>query len=740
MRKKIARPPVILQMETLECGAACLAMVLAYYGKWVPMEQLRVDCGVSRDGSNAKDMVRAARYYGMDAKGYRVEPEELAELGFPSVVFWENNHFMVVNGILGKFVYLNDPAGGSIRMRWEEFVRGFSGVALTFSPTKDFKTGGRRPSVARYAFNHIKGMHRPIIFVVLVTVLGYIFDMINPAMTRVFLDGLLSGVHPEWAPVFFTLLILFTILTLIVGWMEAIYKLRINGKMAIMGSIKYMWHVFRLPMSFFSQRMTGDIIERHAMNEEISKTFVQNVGPLLLDSVMMVIYLIMMIGYHLYLSIVGIVCILIHALMARFITLRRINITRVQLRDEGRLRSYTMTGVHMIETIKSCGAENGFFEKWSGSQAAVYESRSRYVKNDIYLGVIPNLISEVAGDLVLVTGVWFVLKGEIAVGMILSFQQILQLFMRPAVGAIESGQAVREMTMQMERVSDVMNYPKDPLVETDEIRNSDVDDMTASNGSQFSASGRSGKSKEHQKLSGDIEIRNLTFGYATLGEPLIRDFSMHIKPGSRVGIVGESGCGKSTVANLLSGLYMPWEGEILYDGMPINEIDRRVFTGSVAVVDQDIILFEDTIANNIRLWDDTIEDFEVVLAARDAGLHEEIMQREDGYQGMLQESGKNLSGGERQRLEIARVLAGDPSIVILDEATSALDVETEAEVVNRICARGITCIVIAHRLTTIRDCDEILVLDHGLIVERGTHDELVEMNGLYSELVTDELV
>ncbi|MBO4396145.1 MAG: ATP-binding cassette domain-containing protein [Eubacterium sp.] len=725
MRKKMANPPVILQMETLECGAACLAMVLANYGKWVPMEQLRVDCGVSRDGSNALNMIRAARLYGLNAKGYRAQAEELQDFDFPCVVFWENNHFIVVRGIRGKYVYVNDPAGGAIHMSIEEFVNGFSGVVLNFTPADEFVPDGRKPSVIRYALGHMKGMSRAVVFVVLVSVLGYIFDMINPAMTKVFLDGLLSGIHPEWASTFFFLLTVFTILTLIVGWIEAIYKLRINGKMAVMGSIKYMWHVFRLPMSFFSQRMSGDIIDRQSMSEEISKTFVQNVAPLFLDSVMMVIYLVMMIGFHLYLSVLGIVCILIHALMARFISFRRINITRVRLRDEGRLHSYTMTGVHMMETIKSCGAETGYFEKWSGCQAAVYESRSRYVKNDIYLGVIPNLISEIADDLILVAGVWFVLNGEIEVGVILSFQQILQLFMRPAIGAIESGQSVREMTMQIERVSDVLNYPCDPMVEE---QMDTIDSFAEEN------------QTEHKKLKGDIEIKNLTFGYATLGEPLIRDFSLHIKPGSRVAIVGESGCGKSTIANLLSGLYRPWEGEILYDGIPIDEIDRRDFTGSVAVVDQEIILFEDTIANNIRLWDETIEDFEVVLAARDAGLHDEIMTREYGYMDRLIESGKNLSGGEKQRLEIARALAGDPSIVILDEATSALDVETEAEIVSRICDRGITCIVIAHRLTTIRDCDEILVLDQGRIRERGTHDELVELNGLYSELVTDELV
>ncbi len=733
MRKKLTHPPVILQMETLECGAACLAMVLAYYGKWVPMEQLRMDCGVSRDGSNAKNMIRAARHHGMEAKGFRLEPEELSDLTFPCIVFWEENHFMVVNGIRGKHVYINDPAGGIQRMGWDEFKSGFSGVALTFSPTDEFKPGGSRQGVFKYLITQLKGMKRAVIFVVLTAMLGYIFDMVNPAMTRVFLDNLLTGDQPGWVVPFFLLLIILTLLNIIVGWIEAIYTLRIHGKMAVMGSIRYMWHLFRLPMPFFSQRMTGDLIDRHEMNEKISETLVHSVAPLFLDSVMMVVYLLMMVRYHVYLSIVGIVSILIHALMARIISTQRINITRVEMRDEGRLHSYTMSGVHMMETIKSCGAENGFFEKWSGCQAAVYASRSRFIKNDTYLGIIPALISEIAGDLILVAGVWLVLHGEFEVGMILAFQQILQLFLRPAVSAIDSGKTIREMTMQVERVDDVMRYPREPGIDREDAGTAAADGTVAGNTAATAA-------EEFEKLRGEIEINDLVFGYAPLGEPLITDFSMHVKPGSRVAIVGESGCGKSTIASLLSGLYKPWKGEILFDGKPIDTINRQVFTGSLAVVDQDIILFEDTIANNIKMWDDTIEDFEMILAARDAGMHDEIIGRVDGYEGKILEGGKNFSGGERQRLEIARVLAKDPSIIILDEATSALDAATEAEVVKRICDRGITCIVIAHRLTTVKDCDEIIVMDHGRITERGTHDELLKMNGLYSELVTDELV
>ncbi|MBO6108806.1 MAG: NHLP family bacteriocin export ABC transporter peptidase/permease/ATPase subunit [Eubacterium sp.] len=719
-KNKVAKTPVILQMENLECGAACLAMVLAYYGRWVPLEKLRVDCGVSRDGSNAKNMVRAARNYGLKANGYRMELDELkSEPDFPCVVFWEYNHFIVLNGIKNGRFYINDPARGNLRMEEEEFAEGFTGIVINMLPGEDFEPGGEKKSITKFISIRSRGIKKAIVFVVLTTFVAYFFDAVNPGMTAVFLNDILGGTQPGWVEPFFYILALFTILSIITEWIRAIYTLRINGRMSVMGSVYYMWHMFRLPMSFFSQRMAGDIMDRQEMNAQIAETFIRNVAPLVLDSFMMIIYLVIMLREHIYLSLIGVFGIFLHILMARIISNSRINITRVQVRDEGRLHSYTLSGMHMIETIKSCGAESGFFGKWSGYQSAVYESRSRYVKKDAYLNIIPNMIHEISEDIVLIAGVYLVIHGEIALGAILSFQEIIALFMRPAVSTIASSQAIREMTMQMERVEDVMNYPEDEV---------------------FARSGASDTlpDTKYEKLKGNISIKNLTFGYGIKDKPLIKDISFDIKAGEKIAIVGESGCGKSTIAGLLSGLYSPWEGEILFDGIPIEKIDRRVLTGSLAVVDQDIILFEDTFAANIKMWDSAIEDFEMILAARDADLHDEIMAREGAYQGMIAEGGKNLSGGERQRVEIARVLAEDPSIVILDEATSALDSKTEAEVVKAICARGITCIVIAHRLSTVKDSDEIFVMDHGKIVEKGTHDELFAMNGIYKELVVGE--
>ncbi|MBP5411581.1 MAG: ATP-binding cassette domain-containing protein, partial [Lachnospiraceae bacterium] len=477
----------------------------------------------------------------------------------------------------------------------------------------------------------------------------------------------------------------------------------------------YMWKILRLPMEFFSQRLAGDIQQRKQSNASIATQIVNTLAPLALSAVMAVFYLFVMIRYSLLLTLVGLGSLLINVLLSRYISKKRINIPRVSMRDQGKLASATVGAVNMIETIKASGAENDYFEKWAGYQASVNTQENRYLKLNSYLGMLPGAVSAVSNVLILSLGVWLTMRGDFTVGMILAFQGFLTSFMTPAGKLVSAGQSIQEMRTDMERIEDVMTYPDDPI-----FRNTDLE------------------AEEYDKLSGALTMKNVTFGYSRLAPPLIENFNLELKRGARVAFIGSSGCGKSTLAKLISGLYQPWSGEILFDGKPITAIDRNVFTGSVAVVDQDIILFEDTIANNIRMWDTSIEDFEVILAARDAQLHEDIMQREGGYQYKLIEGGKDFSGGQRQRLEIARVLAQDPTMIIMDEATSALDAQTEYDVVQSIRNRGISCVVVAHRLSTIRDCDEIIVLDHGKVVERGTHDQLMALNGAYCKLVIAE--
>lgn len=712
------RVPVIMQMEALECGAACLAMVLAYYGKWVPLEQVRADCGVSRDGSNARNMVRAARSYGLIAKGCRFEPDTLRRQGsFPCIIHWNFNHFVVLDSFKGDKALLNDPAKGSYAVSMETFDQSFTGICLLFEPGADFQPGGKPKSVFAFARKRLDGAGAAVAFMLLTTFITSLIGIIYSVFSHIFLDRLLTGENVGWLGGFTLALVLFGAVRLVVEWIRAVYSLRINGKLAIVGSTSFMWKVLHLPMAFFSQRMAGDIQQRQNANAAIAGSMVKVLAPLAIDAALMLFYLVVMFRYSVLLTLMGVASIVINLSLSRLIAKKRVNITRVQQRDEGKLAGATVAGIEMIETIKSSGAENGFFERWAGYQASVNTQKVRYEKLSQYLGALPSLVSSVTNSAVMMAGVWLTINGEFTAGMVLAFQGFLTEFGEPAMTLVSAGQTIQEMRTDMERVEDVMQYPEDAVYGPETQLRDDV---------------------EYDKLSGSVVMRGVTFGYSRLAEPLIEDFDLTLRPGSRVALVGASGCGKSTIAKLIAGLYQPWSGEILFDGKPINEIDRSVFTGSLAVVDQDIILFEDTIANNIKMWDSSIEDFEMILAARDASLHEDIMQREGGYNCRLAEGGKDLSGGQRQRLEIARVLAQDPTIIILDEATSALDARTEYEVVRSINERGITCIVVAHRLSTIRDCDEIIVLDHGKVTERGTHEELYALGGAYTRLISNE--
>ena len=717
VRNGKVKVPVVMQMEALECGAASLTMILAYYGKWIPLEQVRADCGVSRDGSNAKNILKAARSYGLAAKGYRYEPEGLKENGkFPCIIHWNFNHFVVLDGFKGSKAYLNDPAKGSYSVPMEIFDKSFTGICLMFEPAESFEPGGAPKSILTFAKKRLKEAKTAMVFVALTTLITALLGIITPAFSRIFMDRLLTGENPEWFLPFIFALGGISVIQLIVEWIKAVYSLKINGQLSAVGSTAYMWKVLHMPMEFFSQRMAGDIQQRQRMNASVAQSLVETFAPLALNTVMLVFYLVVMLRYSLILTLVGVASIVINLVVSRIISNKRINITRVQMRDAGKLAGATVAGIEMIETIKASGAENGFFEKWAGYQASVNTQQVRFERLNQYLGMIPELVSSLANIAVLILGVYFTINGKFTVGMIMAFQGFLGSFTAPAQTLISAGQTLQEMRAQMERVEDVMEYPTDANCDRDELS----------------------EDAEYSKLSGSVELKNVTFGYSRLAKPLIRDFNLTLKTGSRMAFVGTSGCGKSTLSKLISGLYQPWEGEILFDGKPIEKIDRSVFTGSLAVVDQDIILFEDTIANNIKMWDDSIEDFEIIMAARDAQLHEDIMQRDGGYSYKITEGGKDFSGGQRQRMEIARVLAQDPTIIILDEATSALDAKTEFEVVRSIKDRGITCIVVAHRLSTIRDCDEIIVLDNGEVVERGTHDELYAKDGVYTQLVTNE--
>ena len=718
----VAKVPVILQLEALECGAACLSMILAYYGKWIPLEQARVDCGVSRDGSNAMNILLAARNYGMEAQGYRFEPEELQKEGeFPCIIFWEFNHFVVLDGFKKGNAIINDPARGRVEISMESFDKSFTGVCIMMEPSETFEPEGQKKSMRGFLQKQLEGTGAVMAFTVIVSLINAIIGVINPVFSKLFVDRFLAGRDLEWTVPFLIFLSTFALIQIVLSAMQAVYNLKMQGKLAIKANAVYMWHVLRMPVEFFTQRHAEDIAIRKKINQSLASTIINTLAPTVLNSIMMIVYLVVILRYSVILTIIGLFGMAVNIVIGQYVSSKSMNISRVQMRDASKLSSATVSGIEMIETVKSSGAENGFFEKWAGFQASVNKSQMETVRLTTYYGIIPAVANTVTNTLIMGTGIWLIIHGSFSIGMLFAFQTMLNSFMAPVLTLSSAASIIREMRVNMERIEDVMEYPTD-----------------VEYGEEKSVSGETESGKGYRKLSGRVELKNVTFGYSRLAKPLIENFSMTVEPGQRVAFVGPSGCGKSTLSKLISGLYRPWSGEILFDGRSIDEIDRNVFTGSLAVVDQDIILFEDTIANNIKMWDSSIEDFEMILASRDASLHEDIMQRDGGYRYRMLAGGKDFSGGQRQRIEIARVLSQDPTVIIMDEATSALDAATEYEVVKAIEDRGITCIVIAHRLSTIRDCNEIIVMDNGKVVERGTHDELIARHGKYEELISSE--
>lgn len=717
---KQARPvkvPTILQMESVECGAAALSIILGHFGKFVPLEKLRIACGVSRDGLKATNIIKAAKQFGLEAKGFAKSVEKLMQIETPAIIFWNFNHFLVLEGFAKNKVYLSDPAQGRYHVTYQEFDEAYTGVVLTFKPSEHFEKGNEKRGLMASLASRIANSKLSIAYIILASLFLVIPGLVIPSFIQVFIDKYLVNGHADFVmPLLLTMGAVFVINAVLV-YLQQYYLLRLETKLALTTSSKFLWHVFHLPISFFTQRHSGEIGDRVSLNDKVARLLSGDLANAALNVIIVLFYAALMLSYDVPLTLIGVGMATLNVIALKYVSRARKDGSRLLSNETGKLLGTTVSGISMIETLKASGRENDFFTNWIGYLAKVTNAQQELGWLTIRLNVLPPLITSLTSTLILGIGALRIMDGEMTLGALVSFTYLMGNFISPVNQLVSAGTLLHETESDMGRIDDVTNYEVDEQFK--DASNTKDDQQAAA----------------HSKLVGYFEMKNVTFGYNTTMPALVENFNLKLKPGSRVALVGGSGSGKSTVAKIASGLYPLWSGEVLFDGKPKADIPRHVLTSSLAVIDQEVLVFNGTIKENISFWDSMIPDKHIIQSARDAAIHDTISERKDAYDSSVMEGGANFSGGQRQRLEIARALSTNPSILIMDEATSALDPTAEKTVMDNIKKRGCTCLIVAHRLSTIIDCDEIIVMEYGKVVERGTHQELMAKNGVYAHLI-----
>lgn len=705
------KTPTIYQMEATECGAASLTMVFGYYGKFLPLEQMRIETGVSRDGCNAKNILRAARKFGMEAKGYKKSLEGLLEMEAPCIIHWNFNHFVVWEGVQGKYAYINDPAMGRRKLTMEELDDCYTGVVLAFQPTESFEKSKKKKTLMSFIKKRLKGQTGTITALFTIGLLMVFPGMVIPVFSQFFIDEIISAGHDDWMSVFLAVMAFTVLFKQGLTYYRGMLLQRFQNKMALTSAHEFLSHMFRLPMSFFDQRYSGDLAQRVDNNNNVSTFLAGELAETVLNIFVAAFYLILLLVYSPLLTLIGIFNVVFNLVVVKLSSNSISSMTMKFQQDQGKLVGSLFAGLNITATLKASGAESGYVSRIQGNYAKTTLLEQKIGKRQEILNAIPTAANEITSVLVLMLGGLLVIKGNLTAGMLVAYTSLLDSFTDPVNKLVQFVQKIQTLKADMSRVEDIMKYEED------------------------------GKFKETQKvpmtmkLEGVVDLEDISFGYSILENPLVEGFNFHLNSGSSIAFVGASGCGKSTVSKIVSGLYLPWDGEVRMDGVPVANIPKEILSSSISTVSQEITLFSGTIKDNLTMWNKSVMDVDIVKAAKDACIHDVITSKPGAYDFKLAEGGSNLSGGQRQRLEIARALVTNPSILIMDEATSALDPVVEKEIIDNIKRRGCTCVIVAHRLSAIRDCDEIIVMDRGKIVQRGNHEELAKVDGHYQRLI-----
>ncbi|MDX2213494.1 MAG: NHLP family bacteriocin export ABC transporter peptidase/permease/ATPase subunit [Oculatellaceae cyanobacterium bins.114] len=726
-RQNRVKTPTILQMEAVECGAAALGMMLGYYGNYVPLAELRQACGVSRDGVTAANILKAARKYGLVAKGFKKNLESLKQLRTPFIIFWHFNHFLVVDGFGRDRVYLNNPAAGPMTVSYQDFDEGYTGVVLVMEPGADFKPGGHKPNVVSALGRRLQGSTGALLYCILAGFLLVVPNLALPVFTQVFIDQVLVNARFSWLPYILLGVLLAIALQGLLTLLQLRYLRSLKIKLAVSMSSRFLWHVLRLPINFYAQRYAGEISSRVRLNDDVADVLSGRLTTTVISVVLVIFYAIAMFQYDTVLTLIVVFFAAVNVLTLQWVSRRRVDANLRLAQEYGKVSGVAIAGLQSMETLKASGLESDFFARWAGYYTKAINAQQELGVVSKTLGVLPALLSALTALSLLAIGGWRVINGTLSIGMLVAFQMLTQSFLLPVNRLVRFGSTIQDLQGNLQRLDDVLGNEVDPqLTEMEHYA------------SKQSESQPQYASQPTHRLQGYIELKDITYGYNSLEAPLIENFNLSIKPGQRVAFVGGSGSGKSTLAKVIAGLFNPWSGEIYFDGIPRTQIPRSILTNSIAMIEQDILLFAGSVRENLTLWDTTVPNSALEKACQDAAIANVILATTGGYDAPLLEGATNLSGGQRQRLEIARALVNNPSIVLMDEATSALDSEAEREIDLRLRQRGCTCIIVAHRLSTIRDCDEIIVLERGKVVQRGTHEDLWQQSGYYAQLIRSD--